>query len=69
METAENTSKTDKTSGLNKAAHVAHEMIDDATQATYEVANKIVDTGMSLAMWRMRLSIEPQLLHSKRSIR
>ena len=45
METAENTSKANKTSGLNKAAHVAHEVIDDTTQATYEVANKLVDTG------------------------
>lgn len=45
METAEKTSKTDKTSGLNKASHLAHEVIDNATHVTYEVANKIVDTG------------------------
>ncbi len=33
---------------VNKASHLAHEAVDKATQATYQVANKIVDKGDEL---------------------
>lgn len=40
--------RADKSSNLDKTSHLAHDAIDKATNATYQVATKIVDKGDEL---------------------